>query len=279
MVDKVSLYIPCFNSANTISKCIESISKQTYKIDEIIVIDDGSTDNTCEIASRYNVKIIQHKEHKGLAEARNTGISNSKNEYIASIDSDCVARKDWLETLIATIKNENIAGAGGYLIETNSNSIADKWRMIHLTQNWGNKKITNPRQLFGNNILFRKSALFDVGLYNPIYKTNSEDYDISQRLMKKGYTLVYTPKAKVGHIRKDTIHSAMNLYSEYYYFGYIRKRNIFNILRGILTNLFFSIKFFINDLITFNLNLLHLDLLSFFYAATKTIKGKNFVKK
>lgn len=271
MKKKISLYIPCFNSEKTIDKCIESVLNQTYQIEEIIVVDDGSCDNTVLIASGYKVRIVQHKKNKGLGTARNTGILNSNCEYIASLDSDCIPSPNWLETLIENLSLNNVAGAGGQLVEVNINTIADQWRASHLVQNWGNAKIINPRYLHGNNTIFKKSILLEVGLYNPKYKTNSEDYDISKRLIEKGYTLIYDPRAKVKHIRSDNICSAMNTYSEYYWFGYSRKINIANVIRGILVNLFFSTSFFIRDLFTGKIHLLPLDAISFVFSAYKNI--------
>lgn len=271
MVKKISLYIPCFNAEKSIAKCIDAVLNQTYPTDEITIIDDGSTDNTALVASRYNVKIIQHKTNMGLAAARNTGVSNSKNEYIASLDADCIPAADWIEKLMENFTLDNIAGAGGQLIEINLNTIADQWRAQHLVQSWGNKQITNPRQLFGNNTIFRKSALLEIGLYNPKYKTNAEDYDISQRLIKKDYTLIYDPEAKVKHIRRDNIYSVMDIYSKYYYFGSIRKINTVNIIRGFLVNLCFSTSFFIKDLINCRMCLLPLDIISFIFAVYKNI--------
>lgn len=271
MVKEISLYIPCFNAEKTIAQCIAAVLNQTYPPQEIIIVDDGSTDNTALIASGYNAQIIKHRKNLGLAESRNTGVSNSKYEYIASLDADCVPDLDWIEKLTKNFASYNIAGAGGRLIETNVNTIADKWRAQHLAQSWGNKPIINPRQLFGNNAMFRKSALLEVGLYNAKYKTNAEDYDISQRLIKRGYTLIYDPEAKAKHIRKDNIYSVMDLYSRYYFFGYTRKINILSMMRGIFVNIYYSSLFFIKDLLNKKIFLLPLDIFSLVFSVYKNI--------
>ena len=73
---KVSLYIPCLNAEQFIGKCIDAILYQTRVPDEIIVVDDGSTDRTAEVASCYRVKVASHSVNRGLGAARNTGIRN-----------------------------------------------------------------------------------------------------------------------------------------------------------------------------------------------------------
>jgi len=87
----VSVIIPCYNQAHYLNECIESILVQTYKQIEIVVVDDGSTDNTKDIATRYpSVKYV-FKNNGGLSSARNTGIDSSIGDFLVFLDSD-----DWL---------------------------------------------------------------------------------------------------------------------------------------------------------------------------------------
>ena len=88
MVEKVTLYIPTYNAEKTLRKCLESVFSQTYPLWEILLVDDGSSDNTVEIARQYNVKIIQHQENKGISVTRNTAISHSNGDFLAGVDSD-----------------------------------------------------------------------------------------------------------------------------------------------------------------------------------------------
>ena len=78
---KISVVIPCFEQAQYLSECIESVLAQTYKPHEIIVINDGSQDETRYVAMQYPVRYIE-QVNKGLASARNTGIMNATGDYI-----------------------------------------------------------------------------------------------------------------------------------------------------------------------------------------------------
>jgi glycosyltransferase involved in cell wall biosynthesis len=84
---KVSVIIPCYNYAHYLGECIESVLKQTYPVHEIIVINDEGKDNAEEVASKYPVKYVWQK-NKGLAGARNTGISMATGDYIMCLDAD-----------------------------------------------------------------------------------------------------------------------------------------------------------------------------------------------
>ena len=89
---KVSVIIPCYNGAKWISQAVESVLNQTYQEFELIIVDDGSTDNSKKIIDHYllngAVRYIQHKENKGIPTTRNTGIKASKGQYIAFLDQD-----------------------------------------------------------------------------------------------------------------------------------------------------------------------------------------------
>ncbi|MFC5465583.1 glycosyltransferase family 2 protein [Lederbergia graminis] len=92
---KISVIIPTFNREKLIMKAIESLTNQTYKNFEIIVVDDFSNDNTQNLLENdVRIKYIRHDENKGAAEARNTGIKASSGEFIAFLDSD----DEWLPT-------------------------------------------------------------------------------------------------------------------------------------------------------------------------------------
>lgn len=107
----ISVVVPVYNVEHYLERCIKSILVQTYTNLEIILIDDGSTDNSSIICDRYKdidkrIKVI-HKKNEGLSEARNIGIKNSKGNYITFIDSDDDIEKDMIEYLFYLIKKYN----------------------------------------------------------------------------------------------------------------------------------------------------------------------------
>lgn len=99
----VSVIIPTFNRAYTVHKAIESVLNQKFKNFELIVVDDGSEDNTDEVISNYKQVIYVKKKHEGQSAARNSGLKIAKGEYIASLDSDDVWNENYLSQSIAYI--------------------------------------------------------------------------------------------------------------------------------------------------------------------------------
>lgn len=100
---KVSIIIPCYKQAHFLSEAIVSAVNQSYKDIEVIVINDGSPDNTNEIAGQFPVKVI-NQVNKGLASARNTGIMNATGDYILPLDADDILLLTAVDKIAGTIK-------------------------------------------------------------------------------------------------------------------------------------------------------------------------------
>lgn len=221
MQKKYSLYIPCYNASKTLKKCLSSVMLQKYPFDEVIVVDDGSTDNTAEIAKTYDVTLIEHTQNKGLAEARNTGVSAAKNEFVASIDADVVLEKDWLLQIDKYFSADRFAGVSGRLEETQED-VFSLWRKHNMTQHWGDTARFVPF-MYGAVSVFNKKVLLEAGLYNPKYKSNYEDYDICRRLKESGHKFFYIPYAKASHLKEDNLASLLDSFWNWQFYYYSEK--------------------------------------------------------
>lgn len=110
IMKKVSIIIPVYNAEKTIEKCISSILKQTYKDYELLLIDDGSTDNSLKVIKKYskykNIRILNQENH-GVAYTRNRGIKEATGDYIMFIDNDDFIDSDYIEQHVTAISKEN----------------------------------------------------------------------------------------------------------------------------------------------------------------------------
>lgn len=269
---QVSVYIPSYNGARCLSECIEAVLRQAYPVDEIIVVDDGSTDKTKEIASKFQVKLIRHEYNRGIAAARNSAILKAKNDFIASVDADCLLEPNWLFECMKNFDNPNVAAVGGKLIGKNSEGLADRWREVHLKHHWGDKRRINPIFLSGSNLVIRKEILKQIGFYNEKrFKKNYEDVDMSLRLKDKGYNLIYESNAIANHVKKDTLGSILKTYWNWQFHDYKHKY----ILRAIFS-LINSIKLLIEDIFNGKLEFILIDILTFPHSVY--LDFKNFLK-
>ena len=216
---KISAYIPAYNAAEYLARTIEGLLAQTHHFDEVLVIDDGSKDDSAAIAARYpQVRIVKHDKNRGLAAARNTAFEAARNELVASVDADVVAEPTWIATLLPHLNDPKVAGAGGILIEGVQKTLADRWRNARMAQQWGPARCS-PKFLYGCNNLFRKSAVLEAGGYNEFLRSCGEDPDLAARLRKRGWQLVYDPAARSVHQRYDNIPSILDMYWRWGRFG------------------------------------------------------------
>ena len=240
----VTVAIPCYNGARYLEQTIKSVLTQQRPAEEILVIDDGSTDESAAIAARHPVRLVSHSTNRGLSAVRNTAISESVGDILAFIDVDAVAHPLWLETLHTSYTDGGVSGAGGPGIESNIQNKADRWRQLHAMQGHGDRPLHHAPYLFGLNMSFRVDALRKVGGFDANLRTNAEDMDIGYRLNDAGCRLVYRPDAIVYHQRQDDLNSLRQAMYRWYYWAFVVKRkngrNPWTLAAGTLRRLFWT---------------------------------------
>jgi glycosyltransferase involved in cell wall biosynthesis len=278
---KISLYVPTKDSEATIQACVESILRQALLPDELIIVDASRSRSTDYVIrstlkdARISWKIMRQRR-PGLAAARNIAMRAARYPLVASIDSDCVADRDWLKTLHSALDSH--AAVGGRLLEKNHAHVADRWRAAHMRQDWGDKQVVNPRFLSGSNTLMVKKAALLAG-YDERYMTNHEDVDISAKLIEK-HTIFYEPKAVCWHIRKDTVQSAISNYYRWTRHSYPPTVGSLDLLRDL--TIFVPHRAFCllkDDLLRLRLELVPVDLCFFAFDLASAIRGRNTRQK
>lgn len=188
----ISIIIPAHNEEPYIKECIQSAKRAAFANKEIIVVDDGSTDNTYKIASRLNVKVIRTK-HIGKSAAINKALGIAKGEVIAIVDADSVISKDSLVIMASELGREKTGAVTGAIKVKNRKKFIGMW--LHIEQLYNslmrslftkvNANIATPGPLS----LYRKDALNSIGGFST--KGYAEDLDIAIRLIRKGYAVSY----------------------------------------------------------------------------------------
>jgi len=201
----ISVVVCTYNGSRTIGECLHHLSSLNYPNYEVIVVDDGSTDRTSEIAQGYNVRLIR-TENRGLSAARNTGREHSRGEIVAYIDDDAYPDSDWLNYYGRAFQRTSHAMIGGpNLPPTGDPSVAQCVARapggpthILLTD-------TIAEHVPGCNMVFRKSCLEEIGGFDPIFRTAGDDVDVCWRIQDKGWTVGFAPSAVVWHHRRSSV--------------------------------------------------------------------------
>ncbi len=202
---KASVIVAAYNAAATLGQCLASIRELNYPDYETILVDDGSTDTTSEIAGQAGVRTIR-VEHNGLAAARNAGVAAASGEVVAFIDADARADRDWLYHLIETIGRRDAAAAAGpnFAPDPQSARAAAMAAAPGLPREVraGDDRLA---QLCGCNMAITKTALLKAGGFDPMFTAAGDDVDLSWRLAALDETLAYAPGAVVIHERRATL--------------------------------------------------------------------------
>lgn len=198
----VSVIVPAYNAEKTIGQCLNALFNQSYPKDlyEVIVVDDGSRDGTGDIAGSYAVKYI-HQENKGPAAARNKGANEAKGGIILFTDSDCVPDADWISNMVKPFENPQIAAVKG-AYRTNQKSLTARFAQIEFEERFTLlKKAPSIDMVDTYSAGFRRDIFLQMkGFDEGFPVANNEDTDLSYRMSRHGFKMIFNPDAIVCHL-------------------------------------------------------------------------------
>lgn len=199
----VSVIIPAYNASSSIDLCLHAIQVQTCPPTEVIVVDDGSTDNTARIAESYGVRVIR-QANQGPGSARNHGVEASRGDILLFTDSDCAPVAEWVERMLEGFSDPMIAGVKGTYLTRQQSWIA---RFVQLEyENRYDRMVGKPSIDFVDTYSagYRREVFETVGGFDEDLRMD-QDQELSFRISEAGYRLVFVPKAQVYHIHDERI--------------------------------------------------------------------------
>lgn len=203
----LSVVIAAYRAGATIGRTVDSL-RACLGADRlrIIVVDDGSDDNTCEQAKRPGVEIIA-LPHVGRPAALNAGIAAATGEVVLFTDSDCIVPPSWIEDLLDELKETD--GVGGLLLPSRFTAVELAKVLRYIQEFERNYELAGDYAgicLNGNNMAIRREALQEVGGFDESF-LHGADADLTRRLLAAGYLLRRTVQAHVTHLKVDDFRS------------------------------------------------------------------------
>jgi len=216
----VSIVIPTYNAGPALKETIEACVAQDYPDDrlEVVIVDDGSTDETASLVSGYPVTYI-YQENRGPAAARNRGWRAAKGEIVCFTDSDCVPEREWVKKLVEWYTFEDVGGVGGsYGIRNPSSPLAN---LIHREILARHKAMPRYVSFLGSfNVSYRRRTLEEVEGFDESFRhASGEDNDLSYKVLKAEHRLVFVRDARVAHLHTERLRKYLR---EQYRHGYWR---------------------------------------------------------
>lgn len=203
----VSVIVPAYNAAATIGACLEGLASQSLpgRSKEVIVVDDGSSDETGKIASGYDVHVTE-QPHKGPAAGRNRGVMEAKGEIVLFTDADCVPAEDWIAEMIRPFDDPEVVGVKG-AYRTHQEGIVPRFVQCEYEERY--ERMARRRQIdFVDTYAagYRREVFLRERGFDVRYPSASvEDQEFSFRLAERGYKMVFNPQAVVYHRHPRTL--------------------------------------------------------------------------
>lgn len=288
MKELISIIVPIYNSEKYIKRCIDSIINQSYRNIEIILIDDGSTDNSRNICEKYSnidsrIKVIS-KKNGGVSSARNEGITNAKGEYIMFVDADDWIEKEAIETLYNALKEHNVDIVRGNFFCNNDKGNfkiekQNKYKNIKIQENDKSLKVDiindlllgkikayvwlllikkdlliNKKILFNTNISFMEDLIFYIRLFS--------DDNVSFYILDQDIYCYYSNNNSATKSQNKILENIENVL------------NVNKIIREILYNTKMFNKETDSKMCTANFNII----MNYYFSLYKVSKNKNLKK-
>jgi GT2 family glycosyltransferase len=217
---RVSVVVCTYNGGSTLEQCLSTLLALDYPDYEVIVVDDGSTDDTQKILARFPLTLpsplsdggegrvrgcirVIRQGNRGLSTARNVGLRAATGQVVAYTDSDCFADPDWLTHLVYQLQRSGAAAVGGPNLTPE-----DGWLAACVAASPGQPTyVLESDQVAehvpGCNMAFRREALEVINGFDPQYRKAGDDVDVCWRLQQAGYWITFAPGGFVWHHRRQ----------------------------------------------------------------------------
>ena len=213
---RISAVICAHNAAATLGETLEHTCALEYPELEVIVVDDGSSDATAEIAKRFRQVRLIRIPHSGLSAARNEGLAAAEGDLVAYLDSDAYPTPEWPWYLALGLDGPDVGGAGGPNLPPDPDPPG-----AHVVARSPGGPVhvligdDRAEHIPGCNMAFWKMVLTEVGGLDPVYRVAGDDVDLCWRVQERGWEIGFHPAAVVWHHRRPGLQSYLRQQHEY----------------------------------------------------------------
>jgi cellulose synthase/poly-beta-1,6-N-acetylglucosamine synthase-like glycosyltransferase len=203
----VSIVVPAFNAAGRIGCCLKALCAEAQRWNaEIVVVDDGSSDDTAEIVRRYPKVRLIHQANTGPAAARNRGAFAAKGDIVVFTDDDCVPARGWLDAMLKPFDDPEVVAAKGVYRTKQKELVArfvqteyeDRYRLM--------AGMDSIDFIDTYSAAYRRNRFLEMNGFDPEFPlASAEDAELSYRMSARGWKMKFAPEAVVYHSHPTTL--------------------------------------------------------------------------
>jgi len=214
----VSVIVPNWNGRHHLARCLPSLRAQAYSDFEVVVVDNGSTDESVTwLAEAYpDVRVLRNSHNLGFAAANNQAIQATDSPYVVTLNNDTEAASGWLAELVAAVESDATVGmVASQILLAHAPDMIDS---AGIEVDWSGTAWQRQRgepvndddaleEVFGPSAgaaLYRRAMLDEIGLFDEDFFTYYEDVDLAWRARNAGWRCLYAPRARVYHVHSAT---------------------------------------------------------------------------
>ena len=222
---EVSIVIPNFNGKHFLKDCLESVFAQNIQDQEVIVVDNGSTDGSLEYLDTFPlVRVIALDKNYGFCHAVNVGIQAAESDYVILLNNDTEVDRNFAKELLAAIQSdEKIFSCSSKMVQFQNRNLMDDAGDYYCALGWAfgrgkgglTERYDEPAEIFAacaGAAIYRKKMFESLGYFDEQHFAYLEDIDVGYRAKIAGYRNVYAPKAVVYHVGSGFSGSAHNAF-------------------------------------------------------------------
>ena len=201
----LSVVVCAYNEARLLHECLDSLAALDYPDLDVILCDDGSSDETLEIMRRYPFRVLD-LPHGGLSAARNAGLAAARGEIVAYLDADAHCHPEWPYHLVLSMEDEGVVATGGPNLPVVDAGFTE--RAVAASPGGPIEVLVSDdraEHVPGCNMAYRRDELAAIGGFDVVYTSAGDDVDVCWKLLDRGGEIAFAPAAQIRHHRRSTV--------------------------------------------------------------------------
>jgi glycosyltransferase involved in cell wall biosynthesis len=210
----ISACVVCYNNEATLGGTIQSIQRQTMDIDELLVVDDGSTDGSAAVAAGLGARVISHPRNLGRGAARARSMTEARHDLVLCVDATGTLDPGFLSLVLPWFADASVAAVCSRIDDPRPEGLVRRWRARHLFRTGARAAVTRRASLITGGSVLRRATILDVGNFDSTLRY-AEDADVGRRLLARGYDVVFDPRVCMTSTSGNSLGQVLERYSRW----------------------------------------------------------------